>query len=482
MPTSTETVLRVLVIEDDPAHAALVRRAFDDHAARFGLSIAASVREARMAIENLAPDLVITDVRLPDGDGCSLLESEEPLPFPVIVMTGHGREELAVAAMKAGASDYVVKSPAVFAELPDLALSISKGWLQERNRERSERAAAEVMRRELDSRFGFDSLVGGSQAMRETRERIRQVAPTSSTVLITGESGVGKEVVARSIHRSGRQASSVFLPVNCAAIPADLLESQLFGHMRGSFSGAVADYEGLFQKASGGTIFLDEIGELPVALQSKILRAIETKEVLPVGSTIPIKVDLRILAATNRDLEKQVSSGEFREDLFYRLNVFAIEISPLRERLEDIPALVNHFINQHNQEMKHSFQGIEDEAVAALLGWSWKGNVRELDNVIEHAMIVGDGEYIRLSDLPSRLAGNLIGSETGSCPHTALKSAVRYFERAHISAILRMTSGDKKQASELLEIGVSTLYRKLEELGVDSEGNLVEDEEVSSSA
>lgn len=469
----TDSPIRVLVVEDDLAHSALVRRGFDDHPQAFQLSISASLTEARLTLENKRPDVVITDVKLPDGDGTEFLAGGEARGYPVIVMTGHGHEELAVAAMKAGASDYLIKSPEAFRALPDLAVSISAGWKSEKARLEGERNAKEVMRRELDARFGFDTLVGSSEAMRSVMRRIRQVAQTASTVLITGESGVGKEVVARSIHRSSELSEAVFLPVNCAAIPQELLESQLFGHVRGSFSGAVADSPGLFLKAAGGTIFLDEIGELPLALQAKLLRAIESKEFLPVGSSEPVKVDLRIVAATNRNLEASVEAGAFREDLFWRLNVFSIEIPPLRERLEDVPALAEYFIQRHNRDMKRAFTGIEDDALGALLAWNWRGNVRELENVIEHAMIVGAGSEIAVGDLPERMIDR--GVDASLCPHTALKPAVRFFERAHIASIVRLASGDKRRAADLLGIGISTLYRRLEELGIDSEGNLFDD-------
>jgi DNA-binding NtrC family response regulator len=468
----TVSPIRVLVVEDDVAHSALVRRGFDDHAQRFLLSISASLTEARLTLENTHPDVVITDVKLPDGSGTEFLAGGEGRGYPVIVMTGHGHEELAVAAMKSGASDYLIKSPDAFRALPDLAISISQGWKAEKARVEGERNAKDVMRRELDARFGFDTLVGRSDSMRAVTRRIRQVAQTTSTVLITGESGVGKEVVARSIHRTGARSEAVFLPVNCAAIPQELLESQLFGHVRGSFSGAVADYPGLFLKAAGGTIFLDEIGELPVGLQAKLLRAIEAKEFLPVGASEPVTVDLRIIAATNSDLETSVQAGSFREDLFWRLNVFAIEIPPLRERLEDVPALAEFFMKRHNRDMKRSFVGIDEDALAALLAWAWRGNVRELNNVIEHAMIVGSGTEISVSDLPERMGS--LGVDASLCPHTALKPAVRFFERAHIASIVRLTTGDKRRAADLLGIGVSTLYRRMEELGVDSEGNLFE--------
>ncbi|MFT4571457.1 MAG: DNA-binding NtrC family response regulator [Hyphomicrobiaceae bacterium] len=468
----SEPSVRVLIVEEDPTLAGLIRRAFDGHPGRFVVSVTGSVREARLAMENVRPGLVIADVAVVEMEGWSLLALASAGQFPVIAMSDYGHDELGIAAVKAGASEYVVKSAESFAALPDSALAIFKGW--QRTSPAPERSdSVQVLRREPNLRFGFDRLVGGSDALRNTRRRIHQVARTSSTVLITGESGVGKEVVARAIHRASDRSEMVFLPVNCAAIPTELLESQLFGHMRGSFSGAVTDHEGLFQKASGGTIFLDEIGEMPVGLQSKLLRAIEAKEFLPVGATTPVRVELRILAATNVDIDRQVALGQFREDLYYRLNVFAIEIPPLRERLEDVPLLVEHFMAMHNQEMQRSFEGIEEDALSALLSWSWRGNVRELDNVIEHAMIVGDGEWIRPCDLPGRLAGaREIGAPVS--PHSALKPAIRHFERTHIAGVLRSASGDKRQAAELLDIGVSTLYRKLEELEIDSEGNLVD--------
>jgi transcriptional regulator with PAS, ATPase and Fis domain len=291
-------------------------------------------------------------------------------------------------------------------------------------------------------------------------------------VLITGESGVGKEVVARAIHHFSDVRDRIFLPVNCGAIPEQLLESQLFGHLRGSFTGAVSNQEGLFQRARGGTIFLDEIGDVPLNLQVKLLRAIEQKEILPVGATTPSKVEIRVITATNRDLARAVEEGTFRDDLYYRLNVVGIEIPPLRERREDIPALVQHFVTIHNRELRKNFKGADGPTMKALLSLPWKGNVRELDNVIEHAMILGDGDWITLVDLPRSLK-----VESGAATPIAddLRGALRAYERAHIQAVLGKVDPDKKAAAEMLGISLSSLYRKIEELGIglgrDSSGS-----------
>jgi transcriptional regulator with PAS, ATPase and Fis domain len=288
------------------------------------------------------------------------------------------------------------------------------------------------------------------------------VAPTPTTVLISGESGVGKEVVARAIHAGSQAKDNLFLPVNCSAIPEELLESQLFGHVKSSFTGAVGSQEGLFQRARGGTIFLDEIGEMPLSLQPKLLRVLEEKTVLPVDSTTPVRVDVRILAASNRDLKSEVEAGRFREDLYYRINVFEINVPPLRERLEDLPGLVEHLIQRHNLEMKSNYKGVDSATMGILMSLPWKGNIRELDNVLERAMILGDGEWIKPADLHGQKA-----SIDEFSTEDNLAKAVQLYEKTHIERTIGKTGGDKIRAAELLGLSLSTLYRKIEKLGVD---------------
>ena len=339
-------------------------------------------------------------------------------------MTAHATVETAVEALRGGAQDYLLK-PVIFDEL----LHKIEALLEHRQLAWER----QFLRSQVDRQWDFENLVGQSSAMREVMTLVKRVAPTPSTVLITGESGVGKEVVARAIHHFSERRDAIFLPVNCGAIPETLLESQLFGHLRGSFTGAISNQEGLFQRARGGTIFLDEIGDLPLGLQVKLLRAIETKEVLPVGATTPIKVDVRIIAATNRDLRREVEAGRFRDDLYYRLNVFGIEIPPLRERREDIPPLVEHFIRLHNRELKKHFKGVDGTLLKVFMSLPWKGNVRELDNVIEHAMILGDGDWITVDDLPRALRAD---ADVPLPAGDNLRDAMRAYEKAHIQSVL----------------------------------------------
>jgi transcriptional regulator with PAS, ATPase and Fis domain len=309
----------------------------------------------------------------------------------------------------------------------------------------------------------FDNIIGQSKAIRDVLELVKKVANTRATVLITGDSGTGKELIALALHSRSDRKDKLFLPVNCGALPETLLESLLFGHMKGSFTGAFANQEGLFEKARGGTIFLDEIGEIPQHLQVKLLRALEAKEILPIGSTTPRRIDVRVLAATNRDLNKEVEAGRFREDLFYRLNVMEIHIPPLRERPEDIPLLVDYFVKRHNPELKKNYEGIEEEAVRVLMSLPWKGNVRELDNVIEHTMILAEGEWITVKDLPA----SIVASGQGNAAFTFdLKDALRQFEKQHILRALEQAGQDRKEAAKLLDISLSSLYRKIEELEI----------------
>lgn len=447
----------ILVADDEPAsrealYDSLTDQGYDVTAVNDGTEALAELHRSNF-------DLLVSDLRMPGLDGLQLLRETRKLcpQTLVILVTAHASVETVVEALRAGAHDYMLK-PLVY---DDVITKVSR-LLEQRE------IAWQVqhLRSEVESKYDFENLVGESAAMRRIVELTKKVAPTNSTVLITGESGVGKEVVARAVHRESGRGEKIFLPINCGAIPETLLESQLFGHVRGAFTGAVVAQEGLFQRARGGTIFLDEIGELPLSLQVKLLRAIEEKEILQVGATTPAKVDIRIIAATNRDLEDSCKEGTFREDLYYRLNVFEIGIPPLRRRPEDIPLLVDFLVRRHNAEMNAHFKGVENAAMKILMSMPWKGNVRELDNVIEHSMIVGSGDWIRATDLPARLSS--LAESSSNEVNDGLKTAMRAYERLHIGNVLNRTTGDKRAAAELLGISLSSLYRKIEELEISA--------------
>jgi len=447
----------ILVAEDDKMARASLSELLREEG--YKVHEAGDGDAALKLIDEVKIDLVLADLKMPGMDGIALLKHiREVSPQTLVVlMTAYASVDTVVEALRQGAQDYILK-PLIFEDVLRKVRHVME--------HRSLAWEIQVLRKEVDSHFDPERLVGRSQAMQEIFGLIQKVAPTMATVLITGESGAGKEVVARTIHAHSLCKDKVFLPVNCSAIPENLLESQLFGHMKGSFTGAISSQEGLFQKARGGTIFLDEIGEMPLSLQPKLLRAIEEKEVLPVGSTAPVRIDVRIIASTNRDLKKEVEAARFREDLFYRLNVVGIHIPPLRERREDIPLLAEHLIRRHNVEMKTAYKGVDNASMRVLMSLPWKGNIRELDNILERAMILGSGDWIAAADLP-RLEG--AESEEQPAVDSNLEAALEAYERCHIESVLRKNEGDKKRAAEVLGLSLSTLYRKIERLGIEAD-------------
>ena len=408
-------------------------------------------------------DLVLTDLMMPGADGLAVLKHvREVSPNTlVVVTTAYASVDSAVEALRLGAQDYILK-PIIFEDL----LSKVHHMMDYKN------LAWEIqmLRRELNRSLDLSEFVGRSQSMRDIFALIEKVATSDSTVLITGESGVGKEVVAGTIHAQSSRKDKVFLPVNCSAIPDTLLESQLFGHVKGAFTGAINSQEGLFQRARGGTIFLDEIGDLSPILQPKLLRVIEAKEILPVGSAQTIKVDVRIITATNSDLKIACEQGKFREDLYYRLNVINIRIPPLRERREDIAPLVEYLIRRHNVDMKKAYKGADNAAIRLLMSLPWRGNIRELDNVLERAMILGNGEWITVDDLPHVENHVEKNQNLYSGPHD-LKGALKAYEKMHIENVLKETEGNRGEAAKLLGLSRSSLYRKLDSLGICKSDN-----------
>ena len=398
-------------------------------------------------------DLVLSDVRMPNMDGMTLLDHvvKAAPETPVIIITAFGTVESAVATMRKGAVDYLLKP----VQFDDLLIKVKRALeLTELRRTQN------IVTEQLAGGSMFHDLVGASKPMARLFEMVRKLSTVKSNVLIVGESGTGKELFARAIHYNGVTRAKPFVAVNCGAIPDSLIESELFGYRRGAFTGAMRDKMGYFEAANGGTLFLDELSTLPINVQSSLLRVLEEKVVVPVGDTHPRPVDVRIIGASNQDLEKLVARGEFREDLLYRLNVVKLQLVPLRERKEDIPLLVHHFIEKYTKELNKQVLGVSNGAMRALLNHEWRGNVRELENVIERAMIFADGRQIQLEDIPFATEG--LADDCGE----DLKEAMRQFERQHILYSLKKHGYEKQETAKYLGIGVSSLYRKLEELDI----------------
>jgi len=419
-------------------------------------------------------DVVMTDIQMPKMDGIQLLKGIKALDptTPVIIMTAYASEQSAIDAVNLGAFSYVQKHCK-----NDEIKMIVRNALALR-KVKSENLA---LKKELTRNKSRKSIIGQSVRMRSVYKMVDKIAATTATILINGESGTGKELIAQSIHRRSDRSRGPFVAINCGAIPETLLESQLFGHVKGAYTGADRDHDGFCRQAEGGTIFLDEIGETPHAIQVKLLRLLQEREIYPVGSSSPVKVNVRVVAATNRDLEREVAEGNFRTDLYYRLNVIPLNLPSLRERAEDIPLLVDHFLKRNGgAEYKGNLgASIDEAALRALQAYEWPGNVRELENVIERAGIIREGDRIMVKDLPSFIAAGKSGEYAASNLNVGGMVTLDDLERAHILAVLESTNGARKQTSEILGINASTLYRKLKKYGLQDIDDCADDQSAS---
>jgi two-component system response regulator PilR (NtrC family) len=443
---------RILIVEDEQD----VREPLAEFLRTKGFEVE-TAEDGKQALEKLKEkpaDLIVSDIQMPNMGGLELLKhvrSEYPAA-QVIMFTAFGTVESAVDAIKSGAQDYVLK-PVVFEDMQ-----------QKIDRILAQRDRGDIQQtRDRDGKHVFvESIIGESMEVVELRNLIKRVAKAESHALIIGESGTGKELVARSLHYESGRRDRPFVAINCAAIPEHLLESEFFGHSAGAFTGAAADKRGLFEFANKGTLFLDEVVELPVQMQAKLLRAIEEREITPLGRTKPIPVDLTIVSATAKDLKKEVEEGRFREELYFRLYVIEIKVPPLRDRRSDIPLLLEHFLRETNERIDSKVRSFSPAAKSALEHYRWPGNIRELRNIVERSVVMCSGDQIMPHDLPD----DIISSSPELQQEEGFKAAVRGFERDLIKRTLAHCDNDKKQAAKLLGIGLSSLYRKLEEYGL----------------
>ena len=452
----------ILVVEDKESMAEMLKETLETEGYR--VVCARNGTEGTRYLKEGKIDLVLTDLKVPQKSGIEILKTskeENPL-VPVIVMTAFGSVETAVAAMKEGAFDFIAKPFDT-----DHLLMLIKRALE------TQRLLTEniLLKEEFALKFGLPRIIGMSEKILSVAQIVQKVAPTKTTVLLIGESGTGKELFARAIHNLSNRKHYPFVPINCAAIPRDLLESELFGHEKGSFTGADAKKLGKFELADKGTIFLDEIGDMDLIIQSKLLRAIEEGDIERVGAVKAINVDVRIVAASNKDLEKAMEEKIFREDLYYRLNVFPIRIPPLRERREDIPLLVEYFLNKYCHEIKTPVKSISRDSLDMLMNYHWKGNVRELENTIERAVILCDGdvilsEYITLSKQYG--AGSARTQVVNGTLAAVAKEALRAAETERIRSALKETKGNKSRAAEILQVSYKTLLTKIKEYSIES--------------
>nr|WP_244420385.1 sigma-54 dependent transcriptional regulator [Isosphaera pallida] len=456
------------MVDDDEAHAQAVAESLE----RVGYEcvVATDGRSALRLIEEQTFDIVLTDLMMGEIGGLEVLaKAKRELPdVEVIILTGHGTIRTAVTAMQAGAATYLTKP----LDIDELRMVVDKASQSQR----LVRSNIEL-RKQLHERFGFEGVVGNSPLMHQLVERLRQIAPTTATVLITGESGTGKELVARALHVNSPRANKPFVPLNCAALNENLLDSELFGHVKGAYTGAERDRKGLFEHANGGTLFLDEVGDLPMSTQVRLLRVLENGEIVRVGTNEPIKVNVRLISATNRDFAEAIAQGKFRQDLYHRLKVVSIKIPPLRARREDIPLLTDSFLKQFCKTHDKKIQGVSPAVRKVLTAYDWPGNVRELRNTIESMVVMDTDGLLDLDDLVEELqptaqavgesAGKArAGAGTCQAANALVGKTMDEIEQYYIAETLKLTRGNREEAARILGIGERTLYRKIKEYGI----------------
>ena len=445
---------KILVVDDEVQIRTLLSRMLELEGYEVGQ--AGDCRTALKQLEFQSPDVVLCDVFLPDGNGVDLVASiKKTAPnVEIILLTAHGNIPDGVQAIKNGAFDYITKGDDNNKIIPLVSRAVEKARMNVR---------LEKLEKKVGHTYSFDSVLGDSKALKDAVSLAQKVSGTDVPVLLTGETGTGKEVFAQAIHYNSKRAKQNFVAVNCSSFSKELLESEMFGHKAGSFTGALKDKKGLFEEADNGTIFLDEIGEMAFELQAKLLRILETGEYIKIGDTKPTRVNVRVVAATNRNLPEEITAGRFREDLFYRLSVFQIRLPPLRERAGDVRILAKAFVKDFSVRLARPVTEITPAFLEALEQQPWKGNIRELRNVIERSLIVCESERLDVADLPLDIQNTHYEQSDETTPGSFELSAM---ERRHIARVLEYTKGNKTEAARLLKIGLTTLYRKIEEYGI----------------
>lgn len=445
---------KILIIDDEERLRRLLARLISLEG--YEVFQAENCSSGLKALEHYVPNVVLCDVKLPDGNGVDMITKIKTIvpDAEVILLTAYGNIPDGVQAMRNGAFDYITKGDDNNKIIPLIARACEKTKMQRR---------LNHLEQQCKPDFSFESIIGSSKLLQNAVNLAQKVAVTDTTVLLTGETGTGKEVFARAIHGASNRSKENFVAVNCSAFGKDLLESELFGYKAGAFTGALKDKKGLLDEANGGTLFLDEIGEIPIDLQAKLLRVLENREFIRIGETKVTKINIRVIAATNRDLQKEIQEGHFREDLFYRLSVFAIRLPALSERLEDIKEYIQYYATLLSRRMGRKITHIDPEYVQSMQRHIWQGNVRELRNIVERSIILAEEETLSTENLPAEFLAN------ASTPVTDNPMKLNDIERIHIRKILKYTNGNKSEAARLLGIGIATLYRKIEEYGIKNE-------------